>query len=99
MRNKSPVSKNFIALVGSGTVTVEFNLNANSVVGGKTVGTSGSSSVIITGSGFTATGITFANTTPQPAHAATVQAVALQADGDEEAFSNCSFIGFRIPFM
>jgi pectinesterase len=61
------------------------------MVGSRAVGTTGSASVQIRANNFTAVNITFANTTPY----GTAQAVALLAQGDEEAFSNDRFLGFQ----
>ncbi|MDW7693584.1 pectinesterase family protein [Flammeovirgaceae bacterium SG7u.111] len=57
---------------------------------GETLGTSGSSSFFIYGSGFQAENITFENSS-----GAVGQAVAVRVDGDEVFFSNCKFLGFQ----
>ena len=85
----------FLQFIGSSgnpsDTVVEYGLNAKSVIGSHTVGTTGSASVQIRADNFTAVNITFANTTPY----GTAQAVALLAQGDEEAFSNDRFLGFQ----
>lgn len=85
----------FLQFIGSSgnpsDTVVEYGLNAKSVIGSRTVGTTGSASVQIRADNFTAVNITFANTTPY----GTAQAVALLAQGDEEAFSNDRFLGFQ----
>jgi pectin methylesterase-like acyl-CoA thioesterase len=59
------------------------------------VGTSGSYSVAIDASDFTAVNITFRNTySPQPGVTGT-QAVALRTNGDRMAFYNCRMLGFQ----
>ncbi|MGC8540014.1 MAG: pectinesterase family protein [Phycisphaerae bacterium] len=92
--------KPYLDIIGTGAsaadTVIEYGLNANSVVGGATVGTGGSSSVNLYANDFTASNVTFANTTAQPAPgAATVQALAILSEGDQEAFTNCNFIGFQ----
>ncbi len=95
-----PGDKPYLDIIGSGAgpsnTVIEYGLDANSVVNGTTVGTGGSSSFNLYANHFTATNVTFANSTPQPAPGgATVQALALLSEGDEEAFANCNFIGFQ----
>lgn len=85
----------YLQLIGSSAnsenTVVEYDLNAKSIIGNRAIGTSGSASVQIRANNFTAANITFANTTPY----GTAQAVALLAQGDQEAFSNDRFIGFQ----
>jgi pectinesterase len=57
---------------------------------GENVGTSGSASFYITGTGFTAENITFANSAGPVG-----QAVAIWSDGDRLVFRNCRFLGFQ----
>lgn len=95
-----PSNKTYLDLLGAdpnpADTVIEYGLNANFVVNGSAVGTGGSSSVNLYANNFTAANVTFANTTPQPAPgAATVQALAILSEGDEEAFTNCNFIGFQ----
>ncbi len=92
--------KPYLDIIGGGAsatdTVIEYGLNADSVVNGATVGTGGSSSVNLFANDFTASNVTFANTTAQPAPgAATVQALAVLSEGDQEAFNNCNFIGFQ----
>ena len=92
--------KPYLDIIGGGAnaadTVIEYGLNANSVVNGATVGTGGSSSVNLFANDFTASNVTFANTTAQPAPGAgTVQALAVLSEGDQEAFTNCNFIGFQ----
>lgn len=85
----------YLQLIGASAnpedTVVEYDLNAKSTIGGRNIGTSGSASVQIRANDFTATNITFANSTPY----GTAQSVALLAQGDQEAFSNDRFIGFQ----
>lgn len=57
---------------------------------GETLGTSGSSSIYIYGSGFEAENITFSNTSGEIG-----QAVAVRVDGDQVVFRNCKFLGYQ----
>jgi pectinesterase len=86
-----------IALIGQGAkpydTTITYNLSAISPKpgGAGTVGTSGSSSVVIHTHDFLASNLTFANSTPH--HVA--QAVAVKTLGDKIIFNNCRFLGFQ----
>lgn len=57
---------------------------------GKDIGTSGSASFFIFGSGFTAENITFENSSGPVG-----QAVAVRVTGDKAKFINCRFLGFQ----
>ena len=57
---------------------------------GKDIGTSGSASFFIFGSGFTAENITFENSAGPVG-----QAVAVRITGDRAKFTNCRFLGFQ----
>ena len=57
---------------------------------GKDIGTSGSASFFIFGTGFTAENITFENSA-----GAVGQAVAVRVTGDKAKFINCRFLGFQ----
>lgn len=57
---------------------------------GEEIGTSGSSSFYVYGSGFEATNITFENSSGPVG-----QAVAVRVDGDKVKFENCRFLGFQ----
>lgn len=57
---------------------------------GKDIGTSGSASFFIFGSGFTAENITFENSAGPVG-----QAVAVRVTGDRAKFTNCRFLGFQ----
>ncbi len=62
---------------------------------GGTLGTSGSYSVGIDASDFTAIKITFQNTVKNDGSFANQQAVALRANGDRQAYYNCRLLGYQ----
>src|SRR2546423_10492114 len=94
-----PSNKPHITLVGStgraSDVVIEFN-NASGTPkpGGGTFGTSGSASVTISASNFTARAVTFANTFNEAGSTLTnKQAVAVNTQADRAVFDNVRFLG------
>jgi len=88
-----PSSKINVVLVGEDRDSTILTYDDYADKGG--VGTSGSYSVAIDASDFTAVNITFRNTySPQPGVTGT-QAVALRTNGDRMAFYNCRMLGFQ----
>ncbi len=92
-----PANKPFIQFLGQGSsaeqTVLTFHLKASDPKpgGSGNVGTTGSSSVTITGSDFLADNITFANSAGDKVG----QAVALKTNGDRLIFHNCQFLGFQ----
>lgn len=91
-----PANKPFLSLVGQTTdpskVVLTYNLNVNSPNGsGGTVGTIGSSTVVIYASDFVAKNVMFQNAS----HDDIAQALAIYIRADRLAFSNCRFWGFQ----
>ncbi len=69
-----------------------FDLHAQSTdAAGRPVGTRRSASTTLIAKDFTATGLTFANSTPRDV----AQALALAADGDRHVFRRCRFLGWQ----
>jgi pectinesterase len=72
--------------------TLTFDLHAQSPDStGRPVGTRRSASTTVTANDFTATGLTFANSTPRDV----AQALALAAEGDRQVFRHCRFLGWQ----
>jgi pectinesterase len=91
-----PSNKTFLSLIGQtgnpADVTLTYNLNATSSNGsGGTVGTSGSASTTVSAANFSASNITFANSTPY----GIAQAVAFLSQADKTTLLNCKFNGFQ----
>lgn len=89
-------SKRYLCLVGQTTdpkqCVLTYNLNATSSNGsGGTVGTTGSSSTVVSAPDFVAKNIMFQNST----HDNIAQAVAIKTTADRIAFQNCRFWGFQ----
>ncbi len=96
-----PATKPFITFVGAGAgpadVVITYD-NANGTTkpdGSGTYGTTGSASVLIDGSDFTARNLTFSNSFDEAAHPeiANKQAVAVLTRGDRLVFDNVRFLG------
>lgn len=88
-----PVSKMNVHFVGESvnhTVLTYDDYAAKKDATGKNMGTSGSASFFIFGSGFTAENITFENSSGPVG-----QAVAVRVTGDRAKFINCRFLGFQ----
>ncbi|MFL9830637.1 pectinesterase family protein [Flavobacterium sp. ST-87] len=88
-----PENKNNITFIGEDKDSViitydDFASKKNSA--GENIGTSGSSSFIVTANDFKAKNITFEN-----AAGPVGQAVAVRVDGDRIIFDNCKFMGFQ----
>lgn len=78
-------------------VIVHDDANGTPEPGGGTFGTSGSATVTLEADGFTACGITFANSWLRADHPdiKNSQAVAVKVMGDRSAFSHCRFLGHQ----
>jgi pectin methylesterase-like acyl-CoA thioesterase len=88
-----PTNKINVVLVGENRDSTVLSYDDYADKGG--VGTSGSYSVAIDASDFTAVNLTFRNTySPQPGVTGT-QAVALRTNGDRMAFYNCKMLGYQ----
>jgi pectinesterase len=90
-----PKEKPMLTFQGGGddptTTVLTYDWSANTPgPGGKNVGTSGSSSTLISGTDFTAENITFGNTAGDVG-----QAVAIKFNSDRGIFRNCRFIGWQ----
>ncbi|MCC2547848.1 pectinesterase family protein [Hymenobacter sp. BT175] len=86
-------SKNLVKLVGEDrdkTILTYDDYNQKKNIFGEDKGTSGSSSIYIYGSDFTAENITFENSSGPVG-----QAVAVWVAGDKARFRNCRFLGFQ----
>lgn len=88
-----PASKTNISFVGDDPSTTiltydDFAQKKNAF--GENIGTSGSSSFFIYGDGFTASNLSFENSSGPVG-----QAVAVRIDGDKVSFLNCRFLGFQ----
>lgn len=87
-------NRNFITLKGEGDdptkTTLTYDLHANSVISPATqpVGTTGSTSIMLSGDDFTAENLTFENPSGHLG-----QAVAVKTNGDRIVFRNCRFLG------
>jgi len=92
-----PRNKPFISFIGQGAkpedTVLTYHLKSSDPKsdGSGNVGTTGSASVTITASDFTAENITFANSAGDNVG----QAVAVKTNGDRIAFFNCRFLGFQ----
>ncbi len=88
-------SKINITLIGQskeGTILTYSDAASTSTSTGGTLGTTGSASITIAGSGFQAENITFENSYDEVANGSS-QAVAMLAKADKMIFKNCSFKG------
>lgn len=86
-----PVNKPFLQLVGesvSNTILTYDDYSGKAMPGGGTFGTANSASVTVNAPDFTATNITFENTTGDAP-----QALAINVNADRAAFKNCRFLG------
>jgi pectinesterase len=83
-------NKAFVDLIGTGTSAAQTVLTYNLTT------SIGNASVTINANHFTASNLTFANSTPNGSNGhPTVQALALAVQGDENAFRNCRVTGFQ----
>jgi pectinesterase len=88
-----PESKTNVHLIGESvdkTILTYDDYASKKDSAGKDIGTSGSASFFVFGSGFTAENITFENSS-----GAVGQAVAVRVTGDKAKFFNCRFLGFQ----
>jgi pectinesterase len=86
-------SKNLVKLIGEdlkNTILTYDDYNQKKNIFGEDKGTSGSSSIYIYGSDFSAENITFQNSSGPVG-----QAVAVWVAGDKARFKNCRFLGFQ----
>jgi len=70
-------------------------LTYDDYAGKNNLGTSGSYSVDIEGSDFTAMNLTIQNTYPNDGSVANQQAVALETNGDRQSYFNCNILGYQ----
>lgn len=70
-------------------------LTYDDYAGKNNLGTSGSYSVDIEGTDFTAKNITFQNTVVNDGSVANQQAVALETNGDRQSYYNCKILGYQ----
>jgi pectinesterase len=88
-----PPSKTFVKLIGENrdkTIITYDDFASKKNRFGEEIGTTGSSSVFVFADDFTATNITFENSSGPVG-----QAVAVRVDGDKVMFVNCRFLGYQ----